>query len=68
MCPECKIPNASRLCGVVCVCVGRSVLSDSLGPHGTVARQVPLSMEFSRQEYQSGKLLSYPGDLPKPRN
>ena len=26
-------------------------MSDSLQPHGLVARQVPLSMEFSRQEY-----------------
>ena len=32
----------------------------------TVARQAPLSMEFSRQEYWSG--LSFPavGDLPHP--
>ena len=32
----------------------------------TVARQPPLSMEFSKQEYQSG--LSFPtlGDLPHP--
>ena len=30
----------------------------------TVALQVPLSMEFSRQEYWSGLLLPFPGDLP----
>ena len=32
----------------------------------TVARQAPLSMEFSRQEYWSGLLFSSAGDLPKP--
>ena len=36
----------------MCVCV-RSVGSESADP-GTVARQAPLSMEFSRQEYWSG--------------
>jgi len=30
----------------------------------TVARQCPLSMEFSRQEYWSGLPLPSPGDLP----
>ena len=32
----------------------------------TVACQVPLSMGFSRQEYQSWVPLSSPGDLPNP--
>ena len=32
----------------------------------TVARQVPLSMEFSRQEYCSGLPFPPPGDLPNP--
>ena len=32
----------------------------------TVAHQVPLSMEFSRQEFWSGLLFPYPGDLPDP--
>ena len=32
----------------------------------TVARQAPLSMEFSRQEYWSGLPLPPPGDLPQP--
>ena len=31
----------------------------------TAARQAPLSMEFSRQEYWSGLPLSSPGDLPE---
>ena len=32
----------------------RSVVSDFLATPWTVARQAPLSMEFSRQEYSSG--------------
>ena len=32
----------------------------------TVARQVPLSMEFSRQEYWSGLPFPSPGDIPDP--
>ena len=32
----------------------------------TVARQAPLSMEFSRQEYWSGWLFPSPGDLSDP--
>ena len=32
----------------------------------TVARQAPLSMAFSRQEYWSGLPFPSPGDLPNP--
>ena len=32
----------------------------------TVARQAPLSMEFSRQEYCRGLPFPTPGDLPTP--
>ena len=32
----------------------------------TVARQAPLSMRFSRQEYRSGLPFPSPGDLPHP--
>ena len=32
----------------------------------TVARQAPLSMEFSRPEYWSGLPFPSPGDLPDP--
>ena len=35
-------------------------------PYGTVARQAPLSMGFSRQEYWSGLPCPPPGDLPDP--
>ena len=34
----------------------------------TVAHQVPLSVEFSRQEYWSGLPFPSPGDLPHPRD
>ena len=30
----------------------------------TIARQAPMSMEFSRQEYWSGLSFPTPGDLP----
>ena len=42
-----------------------SVLSDSAAPW-TVARQAPLSMGFSGQEYRSGEPFPSPGDLPDP--
>ena len=32
----------------------------------TLARQAPLSMEFSKQEYWSGLPFPSPGDLPDP--
>ena len=32
----------------------------------TIARQAPLFMEFSRQQYWSGLLFPTPGDLPNP--
>ena len=47
----------------VCVHVfSRSVVSDSLWPHG----QASPSTEFSRQEYWSGLPFPTPGDLPDP--
>ena len=45
--------------------MSRSVVSDSANPW-TVARQAPLSMGFSRQEYWSGLPFLSPGDLPDP--
>ena len=42
-----------------------SVVVDSVTPW-TVARQAPLSMEFSRQEYWSRLPFPPPGDLPDP--
>ena len=51
------------------VCVSCSVVSHSLRPHGPPSlrpHQAPLSMEFSRQEYQSGLPCPSPGDFPHP--
>ena len=42
-----------------------SVVSDFVTPW-TAARQAPLSMGFSRQEYWSGLPFPPPGDLPDP--
>ena len=44
--------------------VAKSCLS--LATPWTVARQAPLSMGFSRQEYWSGLPFPSPGDLPDP--
>ena len=48
--------------------LSHSVVSNSLLPRGlmTVADQAPLSMEFSRQEYQSRLPFPTPGDFPDP--
>ena len=47
--------------------VSHSVRSNSLRPPWTAAYQVPLSMEFSRQECWSGLPFTSPGALPNPR-
>ena len=47
------------------MCVSRSVVSNSATPQ-TVARQAPLPMEFSRQEYWSGLPFPSPEELPNP--
>ena len=47
-----------------CAVLSHWVVSDSLP--WTVARQVPLSLGFSKQEYWSGLPCPPPGDLPKP--
>ena len=41
-------------------------MSDKSATPWTVAHQVPLFMEFSRQEYWSGLQIPSPGDLPDP--
>ena len=51
----------------VCVCVCVCVFTHQLfATPWTVARQAPLSMEFSRQKYWSGLPFPSPGDLPNP--
>ena len=47
----------------MCAC---SVASDFFVIPGTIARQAPLSVGFSRQEYWSGLPFPPPGDLPDP--
>ena len=51
------------VCVCVCVCISCSAKSNSVTPW-TIARQAPLSMEFSSQEYCSGLPCPSPGDLP----
>ena len=51
------------VCG--CTVCAHSVVSISVTPW-TVARQAPLSVGFSRQEYWSWWLFPPPGDLPDP--
>ena len=51
-----------HVCMSVCA---RSVVSDSATPW-TVARQSPLSMRFSQQEYSHGSPFPSPRDLPDP--
>ena len=60
--------RSTAACVCVCVCVSARmhacpVVSDSATP-GTVAYQVLLSMQFSRQEYWSGLPFPTPQDLP----
>ena len=50
---------------LVCVCELLSHVGLFATPQ-TVARQAPLSMDFSRQEYWSGLPFSSPGDLSDP--
>ena len=56
------------MCVGVCVCVCTLPLSrvQLFATPWTVARQAPLSMECSRQEYWSGLPFSSPGDLSDP--
>ena len=64
----------SRLVEIICVCIYMyagesvvcSVVSDSATPW-TIARQAPLSLGFSRQEYWSGLPFPSPRDFPKLR-
>ena len=50
----------------LCVCTQLLSCAQLFASPWTVARQDPLSMEFSRQEYWSGFPFSPPGDLPDP--
>ena len=50
----------------LCLVFSHQVVSNSIATLWTVDRQVPLSMEFPRQEYWSGLPFPPPGDLPDP--
>ena len=52
--------------GYCCCYLITAVVFDSLGAPWTVARQTPLSMEFSRQEYWGGLPFPSPEDCPNP--
>ena len=55
------------LSGLVCdVCEVAQLCLTLCNPMDYIARQVPLSMGFSRQEYWSGLSLPSPGGLPHP--
>ena len=64
-CPSHSFYIYNFVCMCACVCVGRSVLSDSVTPW-TIAHWAPLFMGFSRQEYWGGLPFPFPGDLPNP--
>ena len=57
-----------RVCVCVCVCVCARALScvRLFSSLQTVARQTPLSLGFSRQQYWSGLPLPTPGGRPNP--
>ena len=66
--PKPREVPAGHVAGVgqgACVCAVTSVASDSATLR-TVTRQVPLSVGFSRREYQSGLPCPPPRDLPDP--
>ena len=56
----------TELCVCVCVCVCACTLSGVWLCSPMDWGQVPLSMEFSRQEYWSGLLFPIPGDFLNP--
>ena len=65
--PDHPLPDPRFKAAQLYVCSIASVMSDSLHPTWIVARQAPLSMGFSRQEYWSGLPCPPPGDLLDPR-
>ena len=61
----CLVAWHIRVLMYMCLVLVCLVISDSATPW-PVACQVPLSMEFSRQEYWSGLPFPSSGDLPDP--
>ena len=60
-----EVRRKNAFCKEECAVLLCSVTSNSVTAW-TVARQAPLSMEFSRQEYWSGLPFPPPRDLPNP--
>ena len=60
-----ELPYSPDCRGCVCMCVCSQSVRLFVTPW-TVARQAPLSMGFSRQEYWSGFPVPSAGDLPNP--
>ena len=56
------------VCVCVCACARARMLShvQIFVTLWTVARQAPMSVEFSRHKYCSGLLFPFPGDLTDP--
>ena len=59
-----SFPHSSPTLNSMCVCNSKCVQAYSTP--WPAARQAPLSVEFSRQEYWSGLSFPPPGDLPHP--
>ena len=51
---------------MLCTVLSRSVMSDSLWPHGLLPVRLPCPWEFSRQEYWIELPCPPPKDLPNP--
>ena len=72
VCFPTKFPGGADATGPETMLCMKSTKCKSLSRHSSlcnprsVARQAPLSMEFSRQEYWSGLLFPSPEDLPDP--
>ena len=58
--------NITHVCVSVCVLIQSLSRVQHLATLWTVARQAPLSMKFSRQEYWRGLPFPSLGDLPNP--
>ena len=63
---DAKVCGSKRMKEKMCTCAQSLSLVQLFVTSWTAARQAPLYIEFSRQEYQSGLLFLTPGDFPDP--
>ena len=61
-----KKTNNKMITMTACLLLPASIVSDSVRPHGLLARQAPLSLGVSSQESWSRSPCVPPGDLPDP--